>query len=81
MRVSAPDGGQDRWSVTVDSALATWIIGGMALGYVGLAGYIVKLHATIHQMLRERLKSAEDKLALLELLKQHGGHPPGGQHS
>jgi hypothetical protein len=32
-------------------------------------------------MLRERLKSAEDKLALLELLKQHGGHPPGGQHS
>lgn len=60
----------------MDPELAKWIIGGMAVGYLGLGAYIAKLHSKIHQMLQDRLKSAEDKLALIELLKRNGGSPP-----
>jgi hypothetical protein len=63
----------------VDTELVKWIIGGMAAGYVALAVYIAKLHANINQMLQDRLKSAEEKLALLDMLKNnHGGSSSGG---
>lgn len=62
----------------MDLELAKWIIGGMAAGYVGLAWYIVKLHSTINQMLQDRLKSAEEKLALLETIKNNHGNSSGG---
>jgi hypothetical protein len=63
----------------VDATLATWIIGGMAAGYAGMAAYIVKLHTQINQMLRERLKSAEDKLALIDRVNEDGGNAAGGK--
>lgn len=63
----------------MDLDLAKWIIGGMAAGYVAMAVYITTLHAKINQMLQDRLKSAEEKLALLEMLKNnHGGSSSGG---
>jgi uncharacterized membrane protein len=59
--------------------LMKWIIGGMAAGYVVLAGYIVKLWRERDEERKERLKRAEEKLALLELLKQErGGNAPTG---
>lgn len=64
----------------MDLDLAKWIIGGMAGGYVGLALYIARLHANINQMLKDRLKSAEEKLELLEQLKNNnGGNSSGGR--
>jgi hypothetical protein len=62
----------------LDTTLATWIIGGMAFGYVGMAGYVVKLHSDITKMNLERLKSAEDKLALIQLLNENGGNTNSG---
>ena len=49
----------------MDPATANWIIGGMALGYVGLAGYIVKLHLEIKALWEARVKGLEAQIAAL----------------
>ncbi len=63
----------------MDAETAKWIIGGMAAGYVALAVYIVKLHADIRGLLKERLQSAEDRLRLLDMMGGPGNQgQPGG---
>jgi len=63
----------------MDVELAKWIIGGEAVAIAALAGYIVKLHADIRGLLKERLQSAEEKLKLLEMLGGgNSGNATGG---
>ena len=53
----------------MDADMAKWIIGGMAIAIVAMASYIVKLWRDRDEERKERLRRAEEKLALLELLK------------
>ena len=53
----------------MDAEMAKWIIGGMAIAIVAMASYIVKLWRDRDEERKERLRRAEEKLALLELLK------------
>lgn len=64
----------------MDADTAKWIIGGMAVGYVALAGYIVKLWRERDEERKERLMRAEEKLKLLETMRGGGDQPgqPGG---
>lgn len=52
-----------------------WIVGGMAVAIGGLAVYIVSLHRKIGTLYEERIKSLEERLQLIALLRQ--GQNPG----
>jgi len=56
----------------MDAEMAKWIIGGMAIAIVAMASYIVKLWRERDEERKERLARAEEKLALLGLLKNEG---------
>ena len=58
----------------MEAETAQWIIGAMGTAILGMAGYIVALHMKIARLYEERIKSLEDKLQLLTLLRQ--GQPP-----
>jgi len=63
----------------IDVGTFKWIVGGMAVAIVGLAGYIVSLHRKINAMYQERIKSLEEKMALINLLGSAGGVNAPGQ--
>lgn len=46
-----------------------WIVGGLCLAIIGMAGYIVKQHVVEREILRSWIKSMQDHLQLLGLLE------------
>jgi hypothetical protein len=56
-----------------------WIIGGMAVAIVGMAGYIVKQHIAERAILREWINSMRESKSLLDLVGEvNKNRPPTG---
>lgn len=57
-----------------------YVIGGLVVAVVGMAGYIVKQHLSERTILQAWIKSLQDVNALLNLVARAkpDGTPPGG---
>jgi hypothetical protein len=57
-----------------------WIIGGMAVAIMGMAGYIVKLHRSERSLLLSWLRSLQSQLSMVDLVETGSDttNPKGG---
>ncbi len=58
-----------------------WIIGGMAVAILGMAGYIVKQHRSETRLLLQWLRSLQSQLSMVDLVETGSdtANPKGGQ--
>lgn len=57
-----------------------WIIGGLVVAILGLAGYVKHLHASKDRILLEWIKSLRDQDSLLNLVDDANPGAPKGGH-
>lgn len=55
-----------------------YIIGGLALAVLGMAGYIVKQHVAERVILRDWIKSMQESKSLLDLVGEVNKNKPTG---